>query len=91
MEKEPHYLKLPDAGQGGAMVLINVDDIISMSVPEDSTLVDENTGIVYKIEVLAHTHIFVKSDDEEKPHKYHIPLPLKDMIFLVNSNMAYMF
>lgn len=43
MDKEYRKLKLPDAGQGGFMVEISVDDIISMEMPKDSTIVDSDT------------------------------------------------
>ena len=49
MDKEPRKLKLPNAAHGGLMESFYVDDIISMEVPTDSTLVDDNTGEVYEI------------------------------------------
>lgn len=89
MKNEPRVLKLPDASQGGAMVLIYVDDILSMEVPTDSTLVDSETGIVYEIDIEKHTLICVKSFKKNGPYEYCIPLTLKEMILLVNSDAAY--
>ena len=54
MEKEPRKLKLPNAAHGGLMESFYVDDIISMEVPTDSTLVDDNTGEVFEIDVEKH-------------------------------------
>ena len=66
-----------------------VDDIISMEVPTDSTLVDDNTGEVYEIEVEKHTLIYVKSFKKSGNYEYVIPLTLKEMILLVNSDAEY--
>lgn len=89
MEEKPRTLKLPDAAQGGALVSIYVDDIISMEVPTDPTLLDLNTGEVYNIDVEKHTHIYVKSYKKSGNYEFHIPLTLKEMILLINSDAAY--
>ncbi len=90
MDKEPRQLKLPDAGQGGLMVLITIDNIISMEVPTESTIIDYQTGIVYEIDVDNHTLIYEKSYDKKMGnYEYYIPLTLKEMIMLVNSRAEY--
>lgn len=89
MEKESRNLKLPDAAQGGALVSIFVDDIISMEVPTESTLVNADTGEVYNIDVAKHTLIYVKSFRKSGNYEYYIPLTLKEMILLVNSDATY--
>ena len=66
-----------------------VDNIISMEVPTDSTLVDDNTGEVYEIDVEKHTLIYVKSFKKSGNYEYVIPLTLKEMILLVNSDAEY--
>ncbi len=89
MEKEIRYLKLPNAEQGGAMVLIKVDDILTMETPTESTLDDDMTGEAFDIDVNKHTLIYVKSYKTSGNYAYYIPLSLKEMIMLVNSNAAY--
>lgn len=89
MDKEPRTLKLPNAEQGGALVEILVDNIISMEVPTDSTLVDPETGIIYEIDVEKHTLIYVKSYKKSGNYEYYIPLTLKEMISLINSDASY--
>lgn len=89
METKIRCLKLPDAQQGGLLVLITVDSIISMEVPKESTLVDPNTGEVYEIDVHKHTLIYVKSYKKSGNYEYYIPLSLKEMIMLINSNAEY--
>ena len=89
MDKEPRKLKLPNAAHGGLMESFYVDDIISMEVPTDSTLVDDNTGEVYEIEVEKHTLIYVKSFKKSGNYEYVIPSTLKETILLVNSDAEY--
>lgn len=89
MDKEYRNLKLPNAGQGGIMVEIPVEDIISMEIPKDSTVVDLETGIVYEIEIEKHTLIYVKSYKKSGNYEYYIPLSLKEMIELINSEATY--
>lgn len=89
MDKEYRKLKLPDAGQGGIMVEISVDDIISMEMPKDSTIVDSETGIIYEIDIEKHTLIYVKSYKKSGNYEYYIPLSLKEMIELINSEATY--
>lgn len=89
MENRTRKLKLPDAQQGGLLVEIYVDDIISMETPSDSTLVDAETGIVYEIDINKHTLIYVKSFKKSENYEYYIPLTLKEMIQLINSDAAY--
>lgn len=89
MEKEPRILKLPNAAQGGALVSILVDNIISMEVPTDSTIIDETTGEVYNIDIEKHTLVYVKSYKQSGNYEFYIPLTLKEMILLVNSDAAY--
>ena len=71
------------------MVTIIVDNILSMETPSDSTVVDSSTGIVYEIEPEKHTLIYVKSYKKSGNFEYYIPLTLKEMILLVNSEAAY--
>lgn len=89
MEKINRKLRLPDAQQGGLLVEIFVDDIITMETPTESTLVDPETGIVYEIDINKHTRIYVKSFKKSGNYEYYIPLTLKDMIQLINSDAAY--
>lgn len=89
MEKINRSLKLPDSQQGGLLVEVYVNDIISMETPTESTLVDPETGIVYEIDVNKHTLINVKSFKKSGNYEYYIPLTLKEMIQLVNSDAAY--
>lgn len=89
MDNKIRCLKLPDAQQGGLLVLITVDNIISMEVPKESTLVDPNTGDVHEIDVNKHTLIYEKSYRKSGNYEYYIPLSLKEMIMLINSNAVY--
>lgn len=89
MEKISRKLRLPDAQQGGLLVEIFVDDIISMETPTETTLVDPNTGIVYEIEIDRHTLIYVKSFKKSGNYEYYIPLTLNEMIQLINSDASY--
>ena len=89
MEKINRSLKLPNSQQGGLLVEVYVNDIISMETPTESTLVDPETGIVYEIDVNKHTLINVKSFKKSGNYEYYIPLTLKEMIQLVNSDAAY--
>ena len=89
MENKVRYLKLPDAKQGGVMELIPVDDIISMNVPTESTLIDDETGEVYNIDIEKHTLIYTKNYWKDKRNEFYIPLSLKEMINLVNSDASY--
>ena len=87
-EKEARYLKLPDASQGGFLALIAVDSILSMETPTDETVVDSDTGEVYNIDVNKHTRIYTKTNGEER-NEFFIPLSLKEMILLLNSDARY--
>lgn len=89
MEKINRKLRLPDAQQGGLLVEVFVDDIITMETPSESTLVDPETGIVYEIDINKHTCIYVKSFKKSGNYEYYIPLTLKDMIQLINSGASY--
>ncbi|MGM9846908.1 MAG: hypothetical protein ACI31F_03045 [Muribaculaceae bacterium] len=88
IEKGPRYLKLPDASQGGFLALIAVDSILSMETPTDDTVVDSDTGEVYNIDVDKHTLVYTKTNGEER-NEFYIPLTLKEMILLVNSDARY--
>ena len=50
---------------------------------------DDNTGEVYEIDVEKHTLIYVKSFKKSGNYEYVIPLTLKEMILLVNSDAEY--
>ena len=87
-KKEKRYLKLPDASQDGFLALIAVDSILSMETPTDETVVDSDTGEVYNIDVNKHTRIYTKTNGEER-NEFFIPLSLKEMILLLNSDARY--
>lgn len=89
MEKIGRKLRLPDAQQGGLLVEIFVDDIITIETPTEATLVDPNTGCVYEIDTDKHTLIYVKSFKKSGNYEYYIPLTLKEMIQLINSDASY--
>ena len=89
MSKPPALILRLIQGFYRLMESFYVDNIISMEVPTDSTLVDDNTGEVYEIDVEKHTLIYVKSFKKSGNYEYVIPLTLKEMILLVNSDAEY--
>ena len=89
MDKAPRTLKLPNAAHGGVMESIIVDNIIAMETPKETTLVDDITGEIYEIDVEKHTLVFEKSFKKSGNYEYYIPLTLKEMILLINSDASY--
>ena len=59
-----------------------------METPTDETVVDSDTGEVYNIDVNKHTRIYTKTNGEER-NEFFIPLSLKEMILLLNSDARY--
>ena len=85
MKDETRYLNLPNVERAGEMTLISVSLIKSISEPDSTIVTYVTTGEVADIDPSKYCEIFMNFNDIS----YIVPLSVKEMIQLINSDARY--